>query len=225
MFSEAWWTVSSKVPLSLRERKKQGSMRRLKEAARELMWEKGYDEATTREIADRAEIGEATLFRYVASKLDLFMLVYGEDFEAVIDECAAVEAKLAAEGPTGEPQVYIDRIVNLYCRLAGLYVRYPSLAYTYVKESFSSETDIGLGGLAHGDRWYSLLESVIQKAQAAGAFLGSDVGVTAQNCHALYVHEVLRSHGRRLPAAGMPERLRWRLESMLEPMATRRSGF
>ena len=217
--------MSLKVSLSLRERKKQESMRRLKEAARDLMWEKGYDEATTREIADRAEIGEATLFRYVASKLDLFMLVYGEEFEAVIDECAAVETKLAAKGPTNDPQAYIDRIVDIYCRLAALYPRYPSLAYTYVKESFSSETDIGLGGLAHGDRWYSLLESVIQQAQAAGAFLGSDAGMTAQNCHALYVHEVLRSHARRLPAAGMPERLRLRLESMLEPMGARRSGL
>lgn len=198
-------------------------MRRLKEAARDLMWEKGYDEATTREIADRAEIGEATLFRYVASKLDLFMLVYGEEFEAVIDGCTAVEAKLAAEGLTDDPQAYIGRIVNLYCRLATLYVRYPSLAYTYVKESFSSETDIGLSGLAHGDRWYSILESVIHHAQSAGAFWGSDAGVTAQNCHALYVHEVLRSHGRRLPAAEMPERLRRRLESMLEPMGTRRT--
>lgn len=218
---KAWWVVSSTVSLSLRERKKQDSMRRLKEAARDLMWEKGYDEATTKEIAERAEIGEATLFRYVSSKLDLFMLVYGEEFEAVIKDCEAVEAKLPTEPSPVNPQVYIDRLVNLYSKLSSLYVRYPSLAYTYVKESFSSETDIGLSGLAHGDRWYSLLESIIRQAQSSGAFTGSDASVTAQNCHALYVHEVLRSHARKLPSAETPERLRRRLESMLEPMGVK----
>lgn len=199
-------------------------MKRLKEAARELMWEKGYEEATTREIADRAEIGEATLFRYVATKLDLFMLVYGEEFETVIEECKAEEREFTTKPLPGDPQTYINRMVGLYLKLSALYVRYPSLAYTYVKESFSSETAIGVGGLAHGDRWYSLIETILQQAQTAGSFTCSDISVTAQNCHALYVHEVLRSHARSLPSEGMPDRLRARLEAILEPLTVRSLG-
>lgn len=208
-----------KMPLTLRERKKQASMRRLKEAARELMWEKGYEETTTKEIAERAEIGEATLFRYVASKLDLFMLVYGEEFEAVIEECEAVESKFIDKPLSSDPQIYVERIVEVYRRLAALYVRYPSLAYTYVKESFGSETDIGLVGLAHGDRWYALLKPILQQAHTAEVFAGLEVNILAQNCHALYVHEVLRSHARGLQSDEMPNRLRKRLELMLMPMS------
>ena len=37
--------------LGMRERKKKDSMARLQTAARELMWAKGYDAVTTKEIA------------------------------------------------------------------------------------------------------------------------------------------------------------------------------
>lgn len=208
--------------LSLRERKKLDAMRRIKQAARDLMWEKGYDETTTKEIAELAEIGEATLFRYVTSKLDLFIAIYSEEFEKVIERCEAVESDLPHQEPTGDPQSYIDRIVDMYCRLASLYVRYPALAYTYVKESFGSETDAGLAGLAQSDRWYKLLESVLGQAHESGAFRCDDVEQVAQNCHALYVHEVLRTHARRLSAAEIPDRLRLRLTSLLEPLGRSR---
>jgi AcrR family transcriptional regulator len=64
--------------LRLRERNKADKLRRIKAAARELFLEQGYDNATTREIARRADVGLGTLFSYASDKRDLLFLIYNE---------------------------------------------------------------------------------------------------------------------------------------------------
>ncbi|RNM11696.1 TetR/AcrR family transcriptional regulator [Nocardioides pocheonensis] len=203
--------------LGMRERKKKDSMARLQTAARELMWAKGYEAVTTKEIALQADMGEATLFRYVPSKLDLFLLVYGQEFEKVVDDCEGAIAKLLDDSST-HPDSYVKRILASYDMFAQLYKRYPELAFTFVKESFGTSTAVGSSGLEYADRWFGLLEQVLERGQQAGALVAMDTPVVVQNCHALYVHEVLRSHARRLPKAAMPKRLRHRLATLLEPL-------
>lgn len=203
--------------LGLRERKKQEAMARMLAAARDLMWDRGFDAVTTKEIAARADVGEATLFRYFPSKLDLFLMVYGEEFERVIDACAEQEADNHVT-VSRDAEAYVDRILASYRMFADLYVRYPDLAFTYVKESFGAHTDVAQSGLAYANRWFELLEAIVVQAQTARAFARIDPAVVVQNCHALYVHEVLRSHARGLPSAKLPDRLTHRLEALLRPL-------
>lgn len=203
-------------PLGLRERKKQETMARLRSATRELMWDKGFEEVTTKEIANHADIGEATLFRYAASKIDLFLLVYGEEFEAVVVRCE--ERELTSDSGSRDPETYLQRILEHYGRLADLFVRYPELAYTFIKESFGSPTDIGRTGLSHGDRWYGVLRGIVEQAQAMGAFVPVDSTAVVLNCHALYIHEVLRTYGRGFPSTDLPGGLRTRLQVLLRPL-------
>lgn len=54
-----------------RERKKQKTRDSLAEAAAEIFDEVGYKKARTAEIARRADVAEATLFRYFPTKADL----------------------------------------------------------------------------------------------------------------------------------------------------------
>jgi len=61
-----------------RERNKLDKLRRIKAAARELFLEQGYDSATTREIARRADVGLGTLFSYASDKRDLLFLIYND---------------------------------------------------------------------------------------------------------------------------------------------------
>ncbi|WP_311208420.1 MULTISPECIES: helix-turn-helix domain-containing protein [unclassified Aeromicrobium] len=204
----------------MRERKKRESMTRLRTAARELMWDQGYEAVTTRAIAARADMGEATLFRYVPSKLDLFLSIYGDEFEQVVIRC--VQAHAADNEMPQEPTTrsHRDRILGCYDELAALYTRFPELAFTFVKESFGSSAGIGRSGLAYADRWFALVEAILEDARAAGAtgVALDDIPVIAQNCHAVYVHEVLRSQARELPSAELPLRLRRRLELTLRPL-------
>jgi AcrR family transcriptional regulator len=205
-------------PLGLRQRKKQEAMARMRAAARALMWDRGYDDVTTKEIAAHADVGEATLFRYFPSKLDLFLMVYGEEFEKVIDACASHEATHQSSGSKQTAEDFVQRILTSYGMFAELYVRYPDLAFTFVKESFGSHTDVAQSGLAYASRWFELLQTIVDQAQASGCFAPVDPATVVQNCHALYVHEVLRSHARGLASNELPQRLSHRLEALLRPL-------
>lgn len=82
--------------LGLRERAKLDKLRRIKQAARDVFLEKGYDAATTREIAQRAEVAIGTIFVYADDKLDLLMMIVNNDLDAVNDKSARV---LRRDGP------------------------------------------------------------------------------------------------------------------------------
>lgn len=70
----------------LRARGKLERRRRLREAARQVFLERGYDGATTREIAARADVAIGTLFVYAPEKRDLLFLIMNDDLDALVDE-------------------------------------------------------------------------------------------------------------------------------------------
>ena len=63
-----------------RERNKQQKLDRITAAARELFAERGVDEVTTQEIADKADIGAGTLFLYAKTKGELLLLVQNSTY-------------------------------------------------------------------------------------------------------------------------------------------------
>src|SRR5258707_12408290 len=84
-------------PLGQRERNKIDKLRRIKDAARELFVEKGFDDTMTREIALRAGVGIGTIFVYAANKRDLLFLIVNDELdkieqmaEAAVDETASL---------------------------------------------------------------------------------------------------------------------------------------
>lgn len=79
-------------PAGRRERNKQQKLDRITAAARELFAERGVDEVTTQEIADRADIGAGTLFLYVKNKGELLLLVQNATYtEALARGTSAAE--------------------------------------------------------------------------------------------------------------------------------------
>ncbi|WP_306262710.1 TetR/AcrR family transcriptional regulator [Pararhizobium sp. IMCC21322] len=64
--------------IGLRQVKKLEKERRIKEAARALFIEKGYENATIRQITKRADVGIGTIFRYAANKRDLLFFIYND---------------------------------------------------------------------------------------------------------------------------------------------------
>jgi AcrR family transcriptional regulator len=89
----------------LRERGKRQRRGRLREAARKVFLERGYEGATTREIAARAEVAIGTLFAYAGEKRDLLFLVLNDDLDAMVD--STIE-ELAPQQPV------IDQLLNIF---------------------------------------------------------------------------------------------------------------
>jgi AcrR family transcriptional regulator len=71
--------------ISLRERGKSERQRRIKEAAKAVFGDVGYDAATTREIARRAHVSIGTIFVYAKDKRDLLFLMLNDELDPVAD--------------------------------------------------------------------------------------------------------------------------------------------
>ena len=67
--------------LGLRERNKLDKLQRIKAAAAALFTSQGFDETTTVEIAERAGVGEGTVFLYAEDKRDLLFQICMDELE------------------------------------------------------------------------------------------------------------------------------------------------
>jgi AcrR family transcriptional regulator len=99
-------SASESKPLSRRERNKQEKLDRIVAAATELFAERGVDEVTTQEIADKADIGAGTLFLYAKSKGELLLLVQNSTY------ADALEAGKAASEDITDPLDAVMAIVR-----------------------------------------------------------------------------------------------------------------
>lgn len=75
-----------------RERNKQEKLGRILDAASELFAERGIDDVTTQQIADRADIGTGTLFLYAKTKGELLLMVQNAHYREALERGAAEAA-------------------------------------------------------------------------------------------------------------------------------------
>ena len=109
----------------LRARNKLAKRERIIDAARELFREKGFDAATTREIAERAEVGAGTLFLYAKNKSDLLVLVYWDSIRDTVKEAFTT---LPGGGSLA------DELMHVFTRLFEMYAKDAALSRSYVRE-------------------------------------------------------------------------------------------
>lgn len=91
--------MTTQAPAGRRERKKLQTRDALREAARRLFAEQGYDATTVKEIAEAADVAERTFFRYFGAKEDLLLpdlVLLFQAFERATAARPADEAPLTA---------------------------------------------------------------------------------------------------------------------------------
>lgn len=86
--------MSSKRRVDRRRRRIEARRAQILEAAAAIFSEKGYERATTREIADAADVSEGTLYNYFGSKRDLLL----GRIQEVTDETSEAIARVQADG-------------------------------------------------------------------------------------------------------------------------------
>jgi AcrR family transcriptional regulator len=99
----------AEVPASRRQpagRKSQQRVKEILQAGRDVFSEKGYDRATTAEIAQRLGISEATVFSYFRGKRELCARVIGDWYDEIIE---AIESGLPRDGSIRQQFAFIVR--------------------------------------------------------------------------------------------------------------------
>lgn len=149
----------------LRELKKQDKARRIKDAARELFSQKGYEETTIREITKRAQVGIGTVFRYATNKRDLLFLIYNDLREnAPTCRCEDVPAELPL----------IAQLEMFFGKLIGFFAGEPDLARDILREAALYDSGLQM------ERYWKIrraaeqeLRLILERAQADGRFPAS----------------------------------------------------
>ncbi len=108
-----------------RARNKQAKLARIRAAAYELFTERGYDNATLRQVAARAGVGFGTIFAYAHDKRDLLFLLFAEDI-----------ARLSTEPfRTLDPgRRLLDQLMHVFGGNYELFARNPALSRVLLRE-------------------------------------------------------------------------------------------
>src|ERR1700758_2729858 len=102
---------ASAVSTTRRPRRSSAEVRsRILSAAVALFAERGYGNATTREIAQRADVAEQVIFRIYPTKQALFDAAVVEPFDEFLSEYSA--RWLAAPTPGGNPEEVLQQFVE-----------------------------------------------------------------------------------------------------------------
>lgn len=168
----------------LRERNKLDKRNRIKKAVRALIARKGFDEMTTREIAQRAGVGLGTLFSYASNKRDLLFLVYNDDIDGLLG---------AADAPAGD-DTYLDRLVAIFRPFYLHFARDPVFARYLLRELVFYEAGAEAARFQHGRRGIvDRIERATIDAQARGALGSREASRTiARLVFAIYQAEIRR---------------------------------
>lgn len=92
--------------LGLRERKKRQTRSRIRDAAIRLFAERGFDQVRVAEVAREAEVSEATVFNYFATKEDLVYDGMGDFADGLIE---ALRLRPAGESLLSAFRTYVLR--------------------------------------------------------------------------------------------------------------------
>jgi AcrR family transcriptional regulator len=127
---------------------------------REVFAERGYERATTTEIAQRLGVSEATVFTYFRGKRELCMRVIQDWYDEII---AAIEAGLPREASVREQ---LEFVVLTHLRL--FLIQGTGLCALVLSEGRTKGQDLGEGFVELQRRYTAPLMDLLARGQEAG---------------------------------------------------------
>jgi len=145
---------------SVRADRKQATRERVLGAARNLFVEIGYEAATVRMIAKRADVAIGSVFTTFASKREILREVMEERLQRLYAELDLVAPHL--RGRT------IDRLCSIMAVHYEFEMQRPRLFTAYVAASFDWSDAAGLPVFGHNVRLRSMIRELLESGVAAG---------------------------------------------------------
>jgi AcrR family transcriptional regulator len=186
------------------ERNKRDKRARIVAAARELFRTKGFEQTTTSEIAELADVGKGTLFFHAKSKDELLVMVFQEEMGRTIERAFATV-------PDAIP--FIDQAMHVFDTMQRQNQRELELARIFAKElAFVKGDHHGIDAVT--DVFFARMGELARRAQERGELKPwVDTFLLAYNLFALYFSFLIVWLGSGLPR---PDPSRPSLRRMLE---------
>jgi AcrR family transcriptional regulator len=135
----------------LREKNKERKRQIIQRATLDVLLEKGFDRATTREIAERAGVAKGTIFLYAHDKVDLCLMCINDDIDKLTDK---------AFSDVDEALPLLDQVVAFFKPRYDFWARHPELSRAATREmstayapaDMSREYSRGIARRAHTHR-------------------------------------------------------------------------
>ncbi|WP_437927548.1 TetR/AcrR family transcriptional regulator [Sorangium sp. So ce291] len=157
--------------------------RRIRDAAWALFTELGYDETTTKAVAERAEVATGTVFVHARDKADLLMMVMHDRLAAAVD--AAFEGL-----PRRDP--LLPQLLHVFKELFAMYGEQPVVSQAFVKAFPGASGPNGERLNALTFAFLHRIAGLVRDAQARGEVAGDiDPLAAAHNIFALYFAALL----------------------------------
>lgn len=193
--------------LTRRERAKRDKRRRIFEAAGDLFAEHGYSAVTTEQIAEAANVGTGTLFRYFPTKAQLLVEVMSGQLRV------GIERGLSAAAAGAEPT---DAILALLAPLIQASLEHPENTSVYQREALFS---VGAPSEVATEQVAQLRDAVqrILESYAAAHAVRPDIDLrdAADAIYATMLMNVVRVTSGRSAPAELPVQLRHSVEFLL----------
>lgn len=175
--------VPDPVPAGRREQNKLDKRERIRAAAWELFTTVGYDETTTKAVAERAGVASGTLFLYARDKEDLLCLVMYERL------AKAVETRFGTM-PRGAS--FIDQLMHVFRGLFQMYGEHPGVAKAFIRYYPGADGPNGQQVSALTFAFLHRIGQLVRDAQAKGEIARDLEPLSAAtNVFALYFAAVL----------------------------------
>ncbi len=156
-----------------REKNKREKLLRIKQAAAELFTIKGFDAATTEDIAKRAKVAKGTLFLYARDKRDLVFLIFN-------DEIARISQKAFAQVNCEEP--LLEQLVSVARIFYKSFLRNPQLSRILLAELFFYRGKLASEFYEDRQRVIGRYQRLLSQAQSSGK-LAADVDTAIASQH------------------------------------------
>lgn len=135
---------------TLRERSKRDKRRRIEQAAREIFAERGFDKATTRDIAGRAGISVATLFVYAPDKAQLLKAIFETELDRITEDAVS----------TTTEDALVVQLIAFFRPRYELWVRDPRLSRAAILIGFAAYIEAANSDREPPNVWGNMRNSI-----------------------------------------------------------------
>ncbi|RKX91594.1 MAG: hypothetical protein DRZ90_14875, partial [Spirochaetes bacterium] len=146
-----------------RDKEKNELRTKILEAAKEVLFEKGFDNLTMRAIAERIDYSPTTIYLYFRNKTDLTENLLEYAFEQLVNTIGSIDQSMYAKNPVG----LLKEGLITYIRYGVDHPHFYRMMTTSIIEISNNSLTLKEGSM--NEKAFAFLESGVQNCVDAGA--------------------------------------------------------